>query len=287
MFWDVSFPFHSSYWSKVVGIWSCTVVEEIWITCPDGYETDCEAGCVPLRTQCREEEVPERFPLVNQQIFLGETSKDLQKHLTWRGDLSSRDIMIHPSSCVQKTFWWLPDQWWHFGISISSFSEVCLPSHHKKVSWWDHQSRWKFVSQVDDFPQQIPCGRAPLTRSSKYTLSLIFGLHLCCWSTFLTIEVGQRQVAFFQHLQCLEIHKIPSFRTFPPPPTRWPVVTGGSHLLASTSRWLYRRAAADRRWTFRTRTLCQGVGRWNTKLCGVSAWKITPGVAVLQLKTSF
>eukprot|EP00434_Breviolum_minutum_P011578 symbB.v1.2.010211.t1/scaffold665.1/size175136/2 len=31
--------------------------KEIWITCPDGYETDCEAGCVPLRTQCREEEV--------------------------------------------------------------------------------------------------------------------------------------------------------------------------------------------------------------------------------------
>lgn len=86
----------------------------------------------------------------------------------------------------------------------------------------------------------------------------------------------------FQHLQCLEIHKIPSFRTFPPPPTRWPVVTGGSHLLASTSRWLYRRAAADRRWTFRTRTLCQGVGRWHTKPCGVSAWKITPGCRNLK-----
>lgn len=29
---------------------------EIWLTCPDGYETDCVEGCVPLRTHCREEE---------------------------------------------------------------------------------------------------------------------------------------------------------------------------------------------------------------------------------------
>lgn len=199
----------SAFSSKVVGIWSCTVVEEIWITCPDGYETDCEAGCVPLRTQCREEEVPERFPVVNQQIFWGRHQKTSKEHLTWRGDLSSRDITIHPSSCVQKTFEWLPDQWWHFAISMSSFSEVCLPSHHKKVLWWDHQSRRKFVSQVDDFPQQIPCGRAPLTRSSKYTLSLTFGLHLCCWSTFLTIEVGHRQVALSSLIHGLHLSTPP------------------------------------------------------------------------------
>ena len=58
-------------------------LEEIWITCPDGYETDCEAGCVPLRTQCREEEVPGLdFRLVNQRIFVGKHRPDLQKHFT-------------------------------------------------------------------------------------------------------------------------------------------------------------------------------------------------------------